>query len=138
MKIDRIENLSIENLSNKLNKKLKIKIQIDKHADLLKSILKIKNSMIFYIDEGENSKTTDAATVQFFNAETKAKHWNLDKDIDVIDAKLFAIEKAIEFCANKAYSIKITSNIWIFTNCVSAITRLKKTWISNTFNAKNT
>ena len=30
--------------------------------------------MIFYIDETKNSKTTNAATVQFFNAETKAKH----------------------------------------------------------------
>ena len=30
--------------------------------------------MIFYIDEAKNSKTTNAAIVQFFNAETKAKH----------------------------------------------------------------
>ena len=29
--------------------------------------------MILYIDEANNSKTTNAATVQFFNAETKAK-----------------------------------------------------------------
>ena len=74
MKIDRIVNFSIENSSKKLNKKLKIKIQIDKHVDLLKSIFKINNSMIFYIDEAKNSKTTNVATVQFFNAETKAKH----------------------------------------------------------------
>ena len=30
--------------------------------------------MILYIDEVKNSKTTDAATVQFFNAKIKAKH----------------------------------------------------------------
>ena len=82
--------------------------------------------MIFYIDETKNSKTINAAIVQFFNVETKAKHWNSNKYIDVIDAKLFAIEKAIEVCANKAYSMKIVSNIWIFIDCVNAITRLKK------------
>ena len=81
--------------------------------------------MIFYIDKAKNSKTTNAAIVQFFNAETKAKNWNFGKYIDVIDAKLFAIEKAIKVCANKAYSMKTASDIWIFTNCVNAITRLK-------------
>ena len=101
-------------------------MEIEKNADLLKSIFKTKNSMILYIDEAENSKTSNAATVQFFNAETKGKHWNSDKYIDVIDAKLFAIEKAIKFCANKAYSVKITSNIWIFTDCVNVITQLEK------------
>ena len=69
-----MENLSIENSSNKLDKKQKIKIQVKKYADLLKSIFKIKNSMILYINEATYSKTTDAATVQFFNAKTKAKH----------------------------------------------------------------
>ena len=73
MKIVRIENRSMENSSNKLNKILKIKMQDEKHVDLLKSIFKTKNSMILYIDEAKSSKTTDAATVQFFKAETKAK-----------------------------------------------------------------
>ena len=49
-------------------------MQVKKHADLMRSILKIKNSMVFYIDGAKNSKTTDAAIVQFFNAETKAKN----------------------------------------------------------------
>ena len=66
--------------------------------------------MVFYTDKAKNSKTTGAATVRFFNAETKAKNWNSGKYIDVIDVKLFAIEKAIEFCAKKAYSIKIALN----------------------------
>ena len=82
--------------------------------------------MVFYTDKAKNSKTIDAAILQFFNAETKAKNWNLGKYIDIIDAKLFAIEKAIEFCVNEAYSIKIASDIWIFTDCANAITRLKK------------
>ena len=86
-------------------------MQVKKHVGLLKSIFKIKNSMIFYIDAAKNGKTTGAAIVQFFNTETKSKNWNSDKYIDVIDAKLFTIEKAIEFCANKAYSMKIASNI---------------------------
>ena len=65
---------------------------------------------MFYADEAKNSKTTDVATMRFFNVETKAKNWNSSKYIDVIDAKLFAIEKVIEFYAKKVYSIKIVSN----------------------------
>ena len=49
-------------------------MQVEKHADLLKLVFKIKNSMVFYIDEPKNSKTTDATIVQFFNVETKAKN----------------------------------------------------------------
>ena len=86
-------------------------MQIENHANLLKSIFKIKNSMIFYTDDAKNSKTTDAAMMRFFNAETKVENWNSDRYIDVIDAKLFAIDKAIEFCAKKEYSIKIASDI---------------------------
>ena len=74
LKIDQIENLSIENSSNKLDKKLKIKMQVEKHADLLKSIFKIKSSMVLYTDGAKNSETTGAAIVQFFNAETKSKN----------------------------------------------------------------
>ena len=44
----------------------------------------------------------------------------------MIDAKLFAIKKAIEFCAKKVYSIKFALDIWIFTDCANAITRLEK------------
>ena len=66
MKIDRIENISIENSSienssNILNKKLKTKKQIENYANLLKTIFKIKNSMIFYTDNAKNSNTTDVA-----------------------------------------------------------------------------
>ena len=131
LKVNRVESLLIENLStqnssNKLDKKLKTKIQIKNHANLLKSIFKIKNSMIFYTDGAKNSKTIDATIVRFFSAETKAKNWNSERYIDVIDAKLFAIEKAIEFCSKKACSIKIASDIWIFIDCANAITRLEK------------
>ena len=111
LKIDQVENLSIENLSNKIDKELKVKMQIENHVNLLKSIFKIKNSMVFYIDGVKNPETTGAATVRFFNAKTEAKNWNSDKYIDVIDAKLFAIGKGIEFCAKKVYSPKIVSDI---------------------------
>ena len=79
LKIDRIENLwiensSIKNSSNKSGKKLKTKIQIVNYVNLLKSIFKVNNSMIFYTDDAKNSKTIDAAMMRFFNAETKAKN----------------------------------------------------------------
>ena len=130
LKIDWVKNLVIENLSiqnslNKLDKKLKTKLQIENHANLLKLIFKIKNSMIFYTDNAKNSKTKDATMMRFFNVETKAENWNSKWYIDVIDAKLFAIEKAIEFCTKKAYTVKITSNIWIFTDCANAIIKLE-------------
>ena len=131
LKIDQIEDLSIENLSietssNRIDKELKIKMYIKNYANILKSILKIKNSQVFCIDGAKNSKTPNVATMRFFNVKTKAINWYSDKHIDIIDAKLFAIETTIEFCAKKAYSIKIVSNIWILTNCVNTITRLKK------------
>ena len=59
--------------------------------------------MIFYTDDAKNSNTTEVAMMQVFNVETKAKNWNSDRYIDVIDAKLFAIEKTIKICAKKAY-----------------------------------
>ena len=62
----------MENSSNKIDKKLKIKMQIENHANLLKSIFKIKNSMMFYTDKAKNSKTTNAATRRFFNVKTEA------------------------------------------------------------------
>ena len=82
--------------------------------------------MVFYTDGAKDWKTIDATIVRFFNVETKAKNWNLKRYIDVIDAKLFAIEKAIKFCGKKAYSTKIASDIWIFIDCANAITRLEK------------
>ena len=111
---------------NKLGKKLKTKIEVENHANLLKSIFKIKNSMVFYTNGAKNSEITGAAIVRFFNAETKAKNWNSRRYIDVMNVELFAIEKAIEFCVKKAYSIRIASDIWIFTDCANAITRLEK------------
>ena len=82
--------------------------------------------MVFYTDGAKKSETTGTAIVQFFNAKTKSKNWNSRKYIDVIYLELFAIEKAIEFCANKAYSMNIASDIWILTDCANAITRLEK------------
>ena len=67
--------------------------------------------MILYTDNAKDLKTTKVVIIQFFNVETKAKNWNSKRYIDVIDAKLFAIEKATELWAKKAYSIKIALNI---------------------------
>ena len=66
---------------------------------------------MFYTDGAKNSKTTNVATIRFFNVETKVTNWNSDKHIDIIDEKLFAIEEAIEFCTKKAYLIKIILDI---------------------------
>ena len=47
-------------------------MQIENYANLLKSIFKIKNSMVFYTDGARNSETIGAATVRFFNVNTEA------------------------------------------------------------------
>ena len=126
LKNNQIESLSMKNLSNKIDKKSRIKTQVKNYADLLKSIFKKKNSIIFYIDEAKTTKTTGTEMILYFNVEIKAENWNLDKNIDVIDAESFAIEKLIELCANRLLSIKTALNIWIFTDSANAITRLEK------------
>ena len=78
LKIAQIENLSIENSSignssNKLDKKLKTKRKLENHANLLKTIFKIRNLMVFYTDDAKILNTTGAAMVQFFDVETKAE-----------------------------------------------------------------
>ena len=82
--------------------------------------------IVFYTDGANNSETRGAVIVRFFNVETKAENWNSGRYIDVIDVELFVIEKAIEFCSKKAYSIRIASDIWIFTDYANAITRLER------------
>ena len=67
-----IENLSIGNSSNKINKKLKIEMQIEDHVNLLKSIFKIKSLIMFNTDEVKNLKTTNVVTMRFFNVEKEA------------------------------------------------------------------
>ena len=81
---------------------------------------------MFYIDETKNTITIDVEIILYFNVEIKVQNWNLNKNIDVIYAKLFANEKSIELCTNKSFSIKITLNIKIFTDFANAIKRLKK------------
>ena len=105
LKIDRVDNFSIESSietsSNNLDKKLKTKIQIENHANLLKLILKIKNSMVFYTDGAKNLVTTGATMIRLFNGETKAENWNSERYIDVIDVELFAIKKQLNFAQRK-------------------------------------
>ena len=67
--------------------------------------------MVFYTDDVKNSKKINVAMMRFFNVKAKVKNRNLNRYIDLIVAKLFAIEKAIEFCLKQAYSIKIASDI---------------------------
>ena len=47
-------------------------MQIRNYENLLRSTLKKKISMMFYTDGKKNLKTTNVATMQFFNVETKA------------------------------------------------------------------
>ena len=101
----------MKNSSNELEKKSIKRLQVENHAKLLKSIFKIKNSMVFYTDEVKNEDTTKVAIVLFFNVKTETKSRNLDKYIDVIDTELFAIEKTIEYCAKNVHFFKITLNI---------------------------
>ena len=78
----------IKNSSNKIDKKLKIKMQIENHANLLKSIFKIKNSMVFYTDGAKNSKTTDAAMLRFFNVKTEVTNSRREMTLKIKSGKI--------------------------------------------------
>ena len=64
----------MKNSSNKADRKSRIKTQVENYADLLKSIFKKKNSMIFYIDKTKNTKTTNVEMILYFNFEIKVEN----------------------------------------------------------------
>ena len=49
-------------------------MHVENYANLLKSIFKIKNSIVFYTDNAKKSKTIDATMMRYFNTGTKAKN----------------------------------------------------------------
>jgi len=49
--------------------------------------------------------------------------WNLESNIEIFDAKLFAIKKAFQIAFEKI--TRFTKNIWIFSNNQAVIQRLQ-------------
>ncbi len=84
------------------------------------------SNIILYSDESKNEQlnklkadiiyTTNLVINQSFS-------WNLESEMKVFDAELFAIEKAFEIAFNNKQLN--TEKVWIFSDSQAAIKRLK-------------
>ena len=68
------------------------------HFQLTKQILSQKDTAMFYIDEtyDEKSKISVASVVLYQNFKILSKSWNLKIEMNIIDVKIYVIEKAIK------------------------------------------
>ncbi len=90
----------------------------DNHLKKIELILQT-NSAIFYTNAVFNSKTKilTALCVLYQNFRAAYKTWNLEIEMSINDAKLYAIEKATKW----SKSLQNLKHIWIFTNSQNAI-----------------
>ena len=81
-----------------------------------------------YLNDSKNEKTNTLeaglyCTINFNANNSKSLSWNLESNIEVFDAELFAIEKAFKIAFEKI--TRFIKNIWIFSNSQAAIERLQ-------------
>ena len=94
-------NQSIENLNQSIDLQIdsaKKGIVRKNHFQLTKQILNQKNTAVFYIDESHDEKSNIlvASVVFYQNSKILSKSWNLENDMNITDAEIYAIEKTIE------------------------------------------
>ena len=79
-----------------------------------------KNTTVFYTDEAydEKSKISAALVVLYQNSKILSKSWNLEIEMNITDAEIYAIEKATEWANNL---MQFSSNIWFFTDSQKSI-----------------
>ena len=70
----------------------------ENHLQLIKRIIREKNTPIFYIDDVHdlNSKISTAAVMLYHNSKMASRAWNLGIGMNIADAELYAIKKSIE------------------------------------------
>ena len=90
------------------------------HFQLTKRILNQKDTAVFYTDEAydEKSKISAASVVLYQNFKILSKSWNLEIEMNIIDVKIYVIEKTIEWVNNL---MQFSSNIWFFTDSQKSI-----------------
>jgi hypothetical protein len=96
------ETASTRNIWKKSSLKLEINQNVfdrDDHIKKIELILQLTNSAIFYTDAAYDSKTkvSIAACVLYQNSRTAYKTWNLEVEMSINDAKLYAIDKAAKW-----------------------------------------
>ena len=100
------------------------------HKELIQKLVKYQNinNIIIYSDGSKNEKINNLEAGIFyttnFNIDNSGSlSWNLGSNIEVFDAKLFAIEKAFKIAFERIN--KFTKNIWVFSDSQAAIQRLQ-------------
>ena len=79
-----------------------------------------KDTAVFYTDKtyDEKSKISAASVVLYQNFKILSKSWNLEIEMNIIDVKIYVIEKTIEWINNL---MQFSSNIWFFTDSQKSI-----------------
>jgi ribonuclease HI len=116
------ESASIKNIWKKTHPDLEIdqnSYAKEKHLRRVENITQTSNSGIFYTDAAFDSitKTSTASCVLYHHSRTAYKTWNLEIEMSIDDAELYAIKKAIRL----SKTLQIVDHIWIFTDSQNAI-----------------
>jgi ribonuclease HI len=106
-------------------KESSLEIEIDSNADARNNHLKKielilqTNATVFYIDAAydSRSKISTASCVLYQSFRTMYKTWNLEVEMSINDAKLYAIEKATKW----SKTLQNFEHIWIFSDSQTAI-----------------
>ncbi|EGE08493.1 hypothetical protein TEQG_08793 [Trichophyton equinum CBS 127.97] len=108
------------------------------HIDLLKEVLKNKDSIIYYSD---GSKLDSGYLgVEIYNFRTSSyRSWGLGTNLEVFDAELFAIEQAFikglkaikksSSLINPLFIYSSKKEFWVFIDSQAAIQRLQKSYL---------
>jgi hypothetical protein len=121
------ETASIRNIWKKSTLKLEINRSSNAREDHLKrveNITQMSNSTVFYTNAAYDSKTEvfTASCVLYHKSRVAYKTWNLEIEMSIDDAKLYAIEKAVKWSKTLQHS----TYIWIFTDSQNAIQCIKE------------
>ncbi len=102
-------------------KKTHLNLEIDRktktrknHFKKTKHIAKSSNLAMFYTDAAHDSKTkiSTASSLLYYNSRIAFKTWNLDIEMSIDDAELYAIEKSVKW----SKTLQNIEQVWIFTN----------------------
>jgi ribonuclease HI len=120
------ESASIKNIWKKSSLKIEIDSNVnvrDNHLKKVETILQI-NATIFYTNAAYDSKSkiATASCVLYQNSRTTYKTWNLEVEMSINDAKLYAIEKATKW----SKTLQNFEPIWIFSDSQTAIRCIEK------------
>jgi hypothetical protein len=94
------------------------------HFKKIENIAKMSNTAIFYTNAAYNSKKEVfiASCILYHKSRIACKTWNLEVEMSINDAKLYAIEQAVKW----SKTLQSSTHIWIFTDSQNAIQCIEK------------